>query len=186
MKLLYLSQVNLKDRLFVKDFAHSFKPNEKAIIVHEPWATVGETLTVSKRLSSMLSETMVYNTAFSAATRNMITQQEDGLQISVPAIEQHLTHIQALILAPVILVDGQQQVGDIQAMTQALRYQLRIEQVYLFPANPLSPLGNKKPMVEDQTTQQQLLSVYEEEQATIELAYQLRPATIASPTNFSS
>ncbi len=185
MKLLFLSKANLADRLFVKDFVHNFQGKEKVLILHDVWPSLGETLTVMKRISAMMSEAMVYNNAFAADQRGLVKMDEEGkYQIATEKIQASFQYVQALILSPVIQKATGREHAEVFPLLQALRYQLEAEEILLFPANPLSPLGKNQPIITDQASKDQLLGIYDEEATTLERAYQLRPTRLVSPTNF--
>lgn len=187
MKLLYLSEANLRDRLFVKDLVHNFKLEEKAILIHDTFGqTVKDTRFVTKRLSALFSETMVYNNAFSADQRNFFTQSTDGLmELNVPLIEKLLPPIQLLLIGPVMKIEGSPQLADPIAMLQAARHTLDISETILFVDNPMSPLGAKNLVLDSEEELQKYLGIYEEEKTALELAFRLRPAKLSSPTKFA-
>lgn len=186
LNLLYLSEANLKDNFFIRDWVHNFKLPGKSILVHHSFAgTVSDTKFVNKRISALLSETLVYNNAFGGDQRGFIQEQDEGFGVNKDLIEKLLAPIQLLILAPTIIRAGEVQLLDPIAMLHTLREALDIEQLTLFSAHAKSPLNQSKPLITSEQERDQYLALYEEERQTIELAYALRPAFIASPLNYA-
>ena len=186
MKLLYLTEKNLRDRLFIQDLIHNFKLDEKAVIIHDTFGdNIKDTRFVTKRLSSLFSEAMVYNNAFSGDQRNFIKSENGQLLVNSSLIHQTIYPIQLLILGPVIRMDGEIRLGNPIEILQATRIALEVEEITLFTENPLSPLGRKKPNVDREDEMERLLKVYDEEATVIKKAFHLRPARIASPQDYS-
>lgn len=187
MKLLFLTRQNLADRLFVRDFVFNFSFEEKAILVHEPFGgTVKDTRFVTKRLSALLSEAMVYNNAFGADQRGLVQTHDDGsLIINRSLIESLLSPIRLLVLGPVLSGADGPYLGDARTMALALKNQLPIDETFVFTANPLSPLGSKRPLIDTAEDKVPLEKAYEEELETLALALALRPARIANPSNYA-
>jgi DNA-binding NtrC family response regulator len=185
LKLLYLTATNLGDRLFLKDLVHNFKLEDKALLLHEPWqGNVRDTRFATKRLSALLSETMVYNNAFSGDQRRFFAETASRYEVNTALIEQLLSPIQCLILGPVVASEEGAILADPLKMIAAARDALDIDELILFPANPLSPLVNQKKQIADQASLEKLLAVYDEEAEALRLTYALG-ATLASPTNFA-
>jgi hypothetical protein len=186
VKLLYLSESNLRDRLFIKDLVHNFGFAEKAILIHDSFGgTVKDTRFVTKRISALLSESMIYNNAFSADQRNLVHREAGRMRVDTGLIHRLFPPIQLLILGPVIRGETGPELADPLEMLEATRNAFDIEEVILFTANPMSPLAGKREIVRDEADRERLLSVYEEEAAAIELAHRFRPAWIASPQNYA-
>lgn len=187
MKLLYLSETNLRDRLFIKDLIFNFKLKEKVLLLHDVFGdSIRDTRFVTKRISALLSENMVYNNAFSAEQRNLFAYEgEDQLIINTQLIAQLFQTVSLLILSPVIKKGDQVELADPIQMIQAARHQLEANDLILFTDNPLSPLAKKGEYIEEKADQDRLMKIYDEEAAAIQLAYKLRPARIASPVNYS-
>jgi hypothetical protein len=187
MKLIYLSDANLRDRLFIKDFVFNYKSQEKALVFHTPFGdSLRDTRFVTKRISSMLSEAMVYNNAFLSDQRAFFFYDEAGeMGINKGLIEQLLDPIQQLILGPVLLRNGEAELADSLRMLRVAQVAFEVETVTLFPANPMSPLGQTQPLIDSEAERDRLLAIYEEEREVIELAYELRPARISLPANYA-
>ncbi len=186
-KLLYLSEENLRDRLFVKDIVHNFPQSEKILLLHEAFGEkVADTRFVTKRLSSYFSEQMVYNNAFSADQRNLISANSGGFQLNKELIYQLMEHIQLLILNPIISSENGPKLGSAQLIANFLRTQLTIEKLILFPENPLSPLATKQPTIMTEQDFAYWKPLYEEEEKTLRKALHLAPAQIVSPSTYGT
>ena len=186
MKLLYLSEANLKDRMLIRDLVFNYKFEEKAILIHDQFGgKVSDTRFVNKRISALLSEAMVYNNAFSAEQRIFQTDEEGNLLPNKKRIEQILYPIQLLVVAPIIKVGSEAVLTDSLELLKSVREAYEIEEVILFPHNPLSPMVSQAKRIATEEDRDKLLKVYEEESEALELAFQLRPAILASPQNYS-
>ncbi|MDX2248760.1 MAG: hypothetical protein SF052_18380 [Bacteroidia bacterium] len=187
MKLLYITEANLRDRLFIRDLVFSYKLKDKAILIHDTFGgTVRDTRFVTKRISAMLSETMVYNNAFSADQRNLFSLKESGnMEIDAEKIHKLLETVQLLIIGPVIKKGDSTELADPLQMVEVTRTYLDISDMIVFTSNPLSPLGAKNIRIETDADLEKMITVYEEESAALRLAHRLRPARITSPANYS-
>lgn len=186
MKLLFLTETNLRDRLFIKDLVHNSDSLEKGILIHEAFGgSVPDTRFVTKRLSALFSEAMVYNNGFSADQRDLFHRVEGKLHLNEPLVHALLNPIQLLIIGPVMKEDGLPTLADPLEMIALARQQLAITEVVVFTGNPLSPLANKKPLVDTSKDRDHWLGIYEEETPAIHLAHRLRPARLASPVNYA-
>ena len=188
IRLLYLTETNLRDRLFIKDMVHNFTYplEEKVLLLHAPFGgTVRDTRFVTKRLSTLLSETMVYNNAFAAEQRGLFVPQADGYGVHVKLIEQLLAPINLLIVGPVVAGSAGPELADPLALVAAARRALPIQETIVFTDHPLSPLGQKKVLIEEQAQIEELAQVYDEEVEALRLAHRLRPALLASPANYA-
>ena len=187
MILLYLSETQLRDRLFIKDFVHNYRVSGKAILIHDSFHdTVSDTRFVTKRLSSLLSEAMVYNNAFSSDQRTFFHPVADGYQLNMELVSHLLSPIQLLILNPVMRIKDKPTLVDPLKLVQAVRVSTEVSELITFTDNPLSPLGRKGEVLSKEEDVKRLLGVYEEEKASIELAYTLRPARLASPSQYDA
>ncbi|GAB4402286.1 MAG: hypothetical protein OHK0039_00050 [Bacteroidia bacterium] len=187
MKLIFFSESNLRDKFFIKDFVSHYKLTGKSLLIHAPFGdSVSDNRFVTKRISALLSESMVYNNAFSADQRDLFLLSDGHMQIHADQIHKLLQPIQLLILGPLVRVDGTPQLADPVQMLLVARETLAVEEVLLFPANSRSPLAVQRPLVDTGDDVDRLLAIYEEEAAAIRLAGRLRPARIVSPTNYSA
>lgn len=183
MKLIYLSEANLRDRLLVRDLVFNVKIEEKVLLIHSSFNnTLRDTRFVTKRLSSLFSEAMVYNNAFSGDQRNFCSRNHEGLlEVDTARVEKLVAPIQMIILGPLIEENGETVLLDAEEMIAAIRRSMDISELLLFPDNALSPLGNKAKTIEDESGYNSLVSVFEEEKEVLERAYRHRPARIVSP-----
>lgn len=186
-KCLYLSEENLRDRMAIRDLIHNFPKGEKIVLLHEAFSgTIPDTRFVTKRLSALFSEQMVYNNAFSADQRDLIYRGAHGLNLNKDLIAELFAHIQLFILNPIISTDTGPVLADPQEIAQFLRSELAIKQLILFPANPLSPLASKHPSIQTEEDLAYWKPLYEEEEQTLVRAFQLAPAQIVSPSTYGS
>ena len=186
-KCLYLSEENMRDRMAIRDLVHNFPTGEKIILLHEAFSgAIPDTRFVTKRLSALFSEQMVYNNAFSADQRDLISLKQEGLSLNKALIEKLFTHIQLLILNPIVSSDSGPVLTDPQEIAKMLRSEFSIEQMVLFPTNPLSPLATKHPSIQTEEDLAYWKPLYEEEEQTLMRAYQLAPAQIFSPSTYGS
>lgn len=185
MKLIYLSTANLQDRLFIKDFVHNLKTKTPMLILHEAFGgTLRDTTFVTKRISALLSECLVHNHAFSAAQRDFFYQKDGELQVAKEKIDPLFAHIHVVILGPIVKVNGEEMLFDAKKMVLAVKNAYNIEEVILFPDNPLSPLGSKKSSISSEEDLEKLLKLYEEEKAALQRGYEMRTARICTPVNY--
>ena len=84
MKLIFLSQANLKDKTFIYDLVNAFSSTEPTILLHDHFgAHIEDTRFVTKRLSALLSEANVVNSAFSGDQRTIL-KKLDGVGVVLP------------------------------------------------------------------------------------------------------
>jgi hypothetical protein len=186
MKLLFLSEANLRDRLFVQNFVFNLKLDEKAIIILDSFGgTVKDTRFVTRRISSLLSEAMVYNNAFTADQRGFFFRENDVLKGNWPLIDELMVPIQAMVFGPVLKGPEGPQLADPLDILAAVRGHYEISETFVFVTNPMSPLGAKRAMVESEADIVPLLAVYEEEKASIDLALKLSPARLVGAQNMA-
>ena len=187
VKLLYLSEQNLRDRLFIQDFVFNYKFKEETLLFHAPFGeNMRDTRFVTKRLSSLLSEAMVYNNFLMGDQRDCFSFGENGLlEINTAPIRELLYTAKLLLIGPVVKQNGKAVIGDPLQMLQLARETFEAEETLLFPTKSKSPLAANKPTIEDRSEVDRLLSIYEEESDTLELAYRLRPVRLVSPVNYS-
>lgn len=183
VKLIYLSEANLRDRLLIRDLVFNYKIEEKALVVHSSFnGTLRDTRFVTKRLSSLFSEAMVYNNAFSGDQRKFCFRDEEGkLKIDVSRVQKLIAPIQMIILGPLIENNGEVELFDAEEMIQPIRSDFDISEVLLFPGNPLSPLGGKSKMIENEEEYKALRGVFEEEEEVLSRALRHKPARIVVP-----
>lgn len=128
---------------------------------------------------------MVYNNGFSADQRNLFYWEKGEIKVKTGLMEQLLAPIQALVVGPVLKGADGPELADPMAMIAAARQQLPISETWVFTDNPLSPLGSKRALIESEADTTPLLQVYEEEQAAIMRALELRPARLLTPNSMN-
>ena len=187
MKLIFLSETNLRDNLFIKDLVHNYKLKEKALMIHDTFGnSLRDTRFVTKRISSLLSEMMVYNNAFMAEQRNLFSRDAGGiLRPNQKQIDQYLSIVPLLLVGPVIKNGDESILADPVEMIESARRNLPIEETIVFTDNPMSPLGAKNEQIKSDEDRDRLLSIFEEEKSSLDRAYQLRPARLSSPMTFA-
>lgn len=187
MKLIYLSQSNLKDRLSIQNFVFNFKLKDKAILIHDSFGgTVKDTRFVTKRISSLLSEAMVYNNAFSADQRDIFYLENGALKIKQGFIEKLIPNVQLIVIGPVIKNEqGEAVIANAEAMIDVARKTFQPDELLVFVDNPMSPLGNKRALIETEADIAPFLQIYEEEKPAMERALRLAPARLVAPGNYS-
>ena len=177
------------DRLLIRDLVFKFKTKEKALLIHSSFGgTVRDTRFVTKRLSSLFSEAIVYIYAFSADQRKLGQRDAAGkLILNIKHIEQLLAPLQLIILGPVISDSaGTSVLADGEELLKAARAQMEFSELILFPGNGLSPLGSKAKNIEGKDEYEELLKVFEEEKETLDRALVHAPARIVSPKYLSN
>ncbi|MFK7971303.1 MAG: hypothetical protein AB8F95_13090 [Bacteroidia bacterium] len=183
MQLHYLSEGNLRDRLFIQQYVHAFKPESKALVVVAPFGgTVRDTRFVTRRLSTLLSENLVHNNAFVAAQRSMVKRDENGgLTVRTDFVKKLVDPLQLLILGAVVEGVSEEELVEGEALVGALREVLPVSEVLVFPHNPMSPLSNKSIAVKEHSDIADLLAAYEEEHEALECALRLAPVRFTGP-----
>lgn len=184
MQLIFLSAANITDRMFVRDFVHNFK-FQQSITVHAPVDDILKTRMLTKRISSLLSDTVTYNRAFSGDQRGLVKESNDQLVIEKEKVDPLLEHVQTLIIGPIALKDGEAAMTDPIQLVLHLRELYGVEEIITFSDNPLSPLVAKKPLITSQEEVDKWLIAYEEEKAALNRALKLRPARLSSPVNYA-
>ncbi|MEL6132845.1 MAG: hypothetical protein AAFR59_05720 [Bacteroidota bacterium] len=187
MNIIFLSEANLRDRLMIRDLVFKYKLPGKTLVFHDTFGgTLRDTRFVTKRLSVLFSEAMVYNNAFMADQRQLMKWEGNTWQVDQDRVEALIEHIQVLIIGPVFTQDGEAQlVADPLTMVEAARKLYPEGEIFLFPDNPLTPLAQKRPVIDNQESYQTLVSSYEEEKATLDRGLRLAPVRIVLPTNYS-
>ncbi len=184
VQLIFLSEANITDRMFVRDFVHNFK-FQQSITVHAPAEDLLKTRMLTKRISSLLSDTVTYNRAFSGDQRGLVKELDGKLNIEKSKVDPLLEHVQTLIIGPIALKDGEAVIIDPMKLVLHLRELYGVEEIITFSDNPLSPLVAKKPLITSQEEVDKWLVAYEEEKEALRRALQLRPARLSSPVNYA-
>ena len=186
MKLVFLSEENLRSREFIINLVHNFSFGDQYILLHDAFGgTVRDTRFVTKRISSLLSESMVVNNAFSGDQRNILELKEGLLHFRTEYVTQLLEQLQMFILNPIATTPEGPALQPAEKVIQVIRNQLPIDEVLVFPDNGQSPLGNEKQLMDSTADYDRLVRIYEEEDAALQRALRLRPTTIVSPVNYA-
>lgn len=186
MQLIYLSHENLNDRLFIKDFVHNFKWQEPTLVLHATFGgTVKDTYFVTKRISALLSEALVHNTAFSAAQRDFFYVEDGKMQVAKAKLEKLFSPIPLVILSPIVKKEGVETLADPLEMLTAARAAFEVGEITFFANNPLSMLASKKMRIATPEDLQHALHLYEEESTVLQRAFEFKPARVCSPVNYS-
>lgn len=188
MKLLYISQENLKNQNFIKLLVSNFKPEDTAILLHESFGDkAGDTRFVTKRISSLLSDNYIPNNAFSGDQRGILSVGPDGKspRLRTAFLNKMMQGLPVLVLNCLTQGDVEPSEAEPLEVARLIRSEFPVKETVVFTQNPLSPLGTKGETITTQADLDRLLALYEEEKGSLELAMKLAPARIASPTNFS-
>lgn len=186
MKFLFLSEENLKDSFFIKDLVYNMPKNEKVLVLHEHFpGTLSDTRFVTKRISALLSEAMVYNLAFSGDQRKVISLENEIFRINEDFIHQQMKVAQVMVLNPIAAEGENVARADALSVAKALVKTFEPEETFVFARNTKSLLASGRRRVEGQTDFEELMKLFEEEQTALLNALALSPATIASPVNFA-
>ena len=185
MYLVYLSEENLSNTNFIKELVYNFKLSGPSLILHEAFGSEQDTRFVTKRLSSLLSESMVFNTALSGDQRDLLCKSGDLVQLRAGLIHKMLK------MAPVFVMNCLAKEGEETVMADPLqvlsvaRNEMKLKDVFMFPRNSRSPLVKEKVQIAGQSDTERLLSLYEEESKVLNRAQLMAPVTLASPLNFA-
>jgi hypothetical protein len=180
MILYYLSEDNLRNDAFIRDLIYHFRPEKGSILLHAPFGTAADTHFVSKRISAYLSEELVVNSILHGNQRRLIQVQDGQVSVRKDLIEAAFQQC-ALIVMSALSEDGP---ADPLQVIAVLRQHFAVDEVLLFPASPKSALGAGRPHMHAAADHARLIAVYEEEQAVLDRALHLAPATIANPATF--
>lgn len=178
--LLFIPDQAARDRLFMRSLVTRFKSiGGKSLLLHH---TGGETpevsFYVSKRISALLSEEMVTNTALAGYHRNLVRlEPEPALRLDL--LYQLWANVDVVVLSTTLATaSGQPGVGSPHAILGLMRHALNPSQVLLFPQNPSSALAMEPRTVSTAEEADQLLGLFPEEAETLGLARMLRPARV--------
>lgn len=183
MKLLYLTQDNLRNAPFIKDLIFHHKLEEPSLILHDHFGSIQDTRFVTKRLSALMSEDMIVNNAFSGDQRKILSLKDGQLHFRKELVMEAYTTISLFILNPIVASDGGPQVHSPLETLQLLRREFAIEEVLLFPRNSLSPIAAGREVIREPEDVERLLHLYDEETELLEMARALAPAVLAAPKN---
>jgi hypothetical protein len=182
MNLLSLRAAHVADRLFVRELATRFPANGQWLVVFEPLPTVAATLDAGKRLSWLLSEVLVYNLSFAAGQRGLFRPQEaGGFGIDAAATRELIKHVKTLIISPVM---GDKTVDSLALMQGAIASGLVTGERRVCTVHAQSPLAAAGPTIAAEADLTQWMALYDEEEATLQTALALAPASISSPVRW--
>lgn len=186
MKIIFVSEANLKSKDFVINLVHNFKFTDRYILLHDAFGgTVKDTRFVTKRLSSLISESMVVNNAFSGDQREILKLQDGALTFRSDYVSDLLKNLHLFILNPIAATPEGPQLQPTEQVIQLIRNELNIEEVLVFPDNGKSHLGSERVLIDTTEDFDRLVGIYEEEAKALSRALRLRPATIVSPVNYA-
>jgi hypothetical protein len=179
----FLSESNLRDKLFVQQYVHAFTPESKVLIIVDSFGdSLRDTRFVTKRLSTLMSEQMVYNNAFSGDQRDMVKLQSTGsLSLRKDFIAGLLEPLQALLIGAIATTQGGPQLIGAEELVMATKAAFELDEVVIFPNNPMSSLAMKPRLISNKKDAETLMEAYEEERTTLERALRLAPARLSGP-----
>ena len=183
MKLLYLTQHNLRNAPFIKDLIFHHKLKEPSLILHDHFGSLKDTRFVTKRLSALMSEDMVVNNAFSGDQRRILSRKESELGLRSELIREAYKTVSLFILNPIVATQSGPAAHSPLEILQLLRQTFEIPEVLLFPRNSLSPLAANREVISTPDDVERLLRLYDEESELLEMARALAPAVLAAPKN---
>ena len=185
MKLFYLSKENLNDKVFIHDFAFHFDKKTKAIILHDLFGTKAEdTYFVSKRLSAVLSESMIVNFPVSGDQKNLISGNRELPVVRTELIQKSFETVSVFITNRLI-AGKENEAADLIPLLSILKKEFLVNEILFFPANSRSPIALSPVNIQGREDVEKTLSVYEEERKVIELAFEMRPSRIVSPATMN-
>jgi len=176
----YLSEANLKDRMFLRDFVVNFgRSKKRGIIIHShpKKATPEYTSFITKRISAQLSDELVPNYPQSLGTKGLVSYEGNQLILKDKQIENLFKMVYCLVLNQ-FLTDTD--IIEIERVIDCFRGGLGVERLWLFPNNSMSPLGKDLVRVENQGDYEKYAAIYNEEIEVLKTALNCAPAVIGS------
>lgn len=184
MNLLFLSQANLADSFFMKSLVGTYRPKGPTLLVHDHFGkAAADTRFVTKRISSLLSDNLVVNNAFSGDQRGILAREGGRLTVNGDFLRHALQVVPLVILNPLVREGDGHTPANADEVLLLLRNELVQGEVVLFTRNMKSPLAAQRTLVQDEGHHAQLAALYEEEAESLRRALALRPAVLASPAN---
>lgn len=187
LTIFYLSASSLKDEIFLRELSLGFTKFTRKFILLYSWEhqNAESCWFQAKRISAHFSEQMVANIALCAHHRSFLQLSDGELNLNRKPLETFLQTMQGIIISPVFQQNGSSDfVYDAEKILRFLYETLAPEHLFLFPDNPLSPLGSK-PLFITPESQAKALSVYPEEARVLRFAAEFQNAVIAQPKTFS-
>lgn len=186
MKFLYLREENLKEKLFIQDLVHNFPSDEPVLVLHAHFGEKAEdTRFVTKRISALLSEQMIYNQAFSGDQRGLLSAENGLVNVREALVHELFSMARVLLLNPIADSPNGPEELDPLLVANVLQAAFSPVETILFPRNSKSPLAASKERVTGRADYERLLSLYEEEAAVLEAAERLAPVTLSGPVTFA-
>lgn len=183
MKLMYLSPVNVRDDIFLKDLGAGKHWDEPVLLIHDAVSSEpSDVRFLTKRISGHLSEALVANIPVSGDQRQLLTLEQGIHTLRRDLLEQWFR------MAPVVVVNTLMHPSGLASADRLLadlQRQWAFPETVLFPGNPLSPLGSSGEKLEEATRIRQLQELYPEESAVLELALNLLPVRITMAKTYS-
>lgn len=185
MYLVYLSAENLSNTNFIKELVYNYKLNGPSLLLHESFGSLQDTRFVTKRISALLSESLVVNTALSGDKRDLLRQEGDLLHLR----KELILKMQAM--GPVFVMNTLAQgadgpfAADPMQVLSLIREEMQPSEVFMFTRNSRSPLVKDKISFGGQEDYDRFIGLYEEEEGALSRARIAAPVTLASPSNFS-
>ena len=182
MQLHYLSQANLGNPEFIREWLQHLPKEKPIIVLHAPFGEeLRDTRFVTRRLSSLLSEANVRNTAFAAYQHKLFTQSHHGVEVSEKQILRLMQYAPILIIGPLMQYTENVEIISGVSLLKAIHKVFARADTLVFCANPRSALARAPQYILPSTGISGLLAAYEEESDTLRLAQKLAPAWICSP-----
>lgn len=187
LHLLHFSLSNLQDKAFIQQFAHQYKFKDPAILVHDAWpGRISDTRFVTKRLSNVLSECMVYNHPVSGDTRGLLKIEDGELTLDREKLFQWFETAHLIVLNPIVSApSGPELLDDPFRLVRTLRALPEVQDVVLFPDRSLSPLARKTSIINTMAELAELNALYEEESAMLDRAGRILPLRISGPDHYA-
>lgn len=187
LHLLHFSLSNLQDKAFIQQFAHQYKFRDPAILVHDAWpGQISDTRFVTKRLSNVLSECMVYNHPVSGDVRGLLQIEAGELVLDRDKLFHWFATAPLIVLNPIVATpSGPELLHDSFRLVRSLRALPEVQDVVLFPDRSLSPLARKTSVINSAADLAELQALYEEESAMLERAGRILPLRISGPDHYA-
>ena len=178
MHIIFLSQQNVQDDIFLKDLSRNYSYNTSVLLVHDsPYTSAEDTSFLTKRISAHLSESMIANIPISGHQRNIF---QDG-QLRIELL-QSWWKLSNTIVLNTLLPDGNK--WNAIELLQKIRQGLPNSALDIFTRNPLSPLGSSGAEIQSPEQIHSWLEVYPEEKEVLELSLSILPVRIRIPKQY--
>jgi acetylglutamate kinase len=157
------------------------------LLVHDTVADTPEvSFFVSKRVSSLLSEEMVTNTAVAGYQRGLVRLGHPH-SIRQDLLAQLWQNVQVVVLSTTALgADGQNVTLKPEALLGLARHWLEPGQVFLLTHNPQTALVLQPQDITTPERANELLGLFPEEAEVLSLARTLRPVCLLAPNQLGA